>query len=203
MAHLATSWRHASVAKFASNANSTFVHCFLVLLASCFLWMSITHSINLFHFCQTLVLFPLSSISPLSSTLIQSHFDLLSTIFINFNPPTSISTTPHMPGSHQYSLQMTSIPSRVACVKTFETYLWCQFANSPIRQYNIWSCHSIEFPGFLHFSTAVIVSAKVIQIFTWKPNIDRGTTDPDFWVISLIVNLVSLALSLVTFWVFP
>ena len=41
-------------------------------------------------------------------------------------------------------------------VKTFETYLWRQFANLPICQYNIWSCHSIEFPGFLHFSRALI-----------------------------------------------
>ena len=34
-----------------------------------------------------------------------------------------------------------------------------------ICQYNIWSCHSIEFPGFLHFSTSLIVSTKASWIF--------------------------------------
>ena len=121
-------------------------------------------SINFLHYSKLdFFTHPRSFISPLSSTFNHFHqyFLILSTTVINFSPLLStevyshVRVTPIKSGKSQWPA---SLLERLVLlkVKTFETYLWRQFANLPICQYNIWSCHSIEFPGFLHFSRALI-----------------------------------------------
>ena len=118
-----------------------------------------------------------------------THFDPFSPLTstsIQFSKVSS--SNHHSPGPHQESLQNSSqwvnesVTSRetFAAKNTFETYLCCCHVNLPI-QYLKLSLNWVRWIFALLHTLDCFCKLK-LDIFQIKPNIARGTMDPDYWV---------------------